>query len=242
MSVQATGTVLYIEDSAVNVRLVERILVRRPHVRLVATGEGGQGLALAREHRPGLVFLDLHLPDMAGEDVLRALRHDPTTASAFVVVISADVTPGLGERLRRLGATGHLLKPYDIPGLLRFVDEVGPDGAEVLDAAVVATMRAEWSSPEVHDLMTTFLDDSRLRVTELERAVATGDVALGVRAAHTLAGGGATFSARVVARLCREIEAVFEEGAVEGARFLLPPLRCALADAEAALRREFPPV
>jgi CheY-like chemotaxis protein len=233
--------VLYVEDSAVNVRLVERILARRPDVRLVAAGEGRQGLALAREHRPALVFLDLHLPDMSGEDVLQELRADPATASAFVVVISADTTPGLVERLRRLGATGHLVKPYDIPGLLRFVDEVGPDGEEVLDTVIVATLRAEWSSAEVHDLVTAFLDDSRLRLAELEQAVATGDGALGTRAAHTLAGGSATFSARTVARLSREVEAVFEEGAFDGARALLPPLRHALADAEVALRREFPP-
>lgn len=232
--------VLYIEDSAVNVKLVERILARRPDVRLVVAGAGRQGIELAREHRPGLVFLDLHLPDMPGEEVLRALRADPATASAFVVVISADTTPGLVERLRRLGATGHLVKPYDIPGLLRFVDEAGPDGDEVLDASVVAALQAEWSSADVHELITTFLDDGRQRLAELETAAENGDTALGLRGAHTLAGSSATFSARVVARLCREVEALFEEAAFESVLLHLPPLRRALADAETALRRAFP--
>lgn len=235
------SVVLYIEDSPVNVTLVERILARRPDVSLVVAAGGRQGIELAHRHRPGLVLLDLHLPDMPGEEVLRALRTDPDTASMFVVVISADTSPGLVERLRRLGATGHLVKPYDIPGLLRFVDEAAPDGEGVLDQVVVAAMRAEWSSAEVHELVTTFVDDSRQRLADLEAAARSGDAALGFRAAHTLVGSSATFSARVVDRLAREVEVLFEEAAFDGVLLHLPPLRRALGDAETALRREFPP-
>jgi CheY-like chemotaxis protein len=50
------------------------------------------GLELAREHRPDLILLDLHLPDISGEDVLRELGSDPRTEDVPVLVISADAT------------------------------------------------------------------------------------------------------------------------------------------------------
>ncbi|HEX9368893.1 MAG TPA: ATP-binding protein, partial [Vicinamibacterales bacterium] len=65
------GTVLYIEDNSSNVRLLERLLARRAAVRLITTGNGEEGIARAERDRPDLILLDLHLPDLPGEEVLR---------------------------------------------------------------------------------------------------------------------------------------------------------------------------
>jgi CheY-like chemotaxis protein len=54
--------------------------------------QGSAGLELAWAQRPDLILLDLHLPDMTGEDVLHRLQADPATASIPVVVLSADAT------------------------------------------------------------------------------------------------------------------------------------------------------
>ncbi len=123
-----TSTVLYVEDNATNVKLMERIFERRPQVSLVVATRGRAALELAREHRPGLVLLDLDLPDMSGEDVLRHLRSDPTTADAAVVMVSGDAAPEQPARLRGLGATDYLTKPFDVARLLQLVDDlsVGP--------------------------------------------------------------------------------------------------------------------
>jgi len=122
--------VLYVDDNAANVKLMERILERRPHVGLVVATRGRVALALAREHRPSLVLLDLNLPDVPGEEVLRRLRADPLTAGAAVVMISGDATSEQPARLRELGATDYITKPFDIERLLDIVDRlgVGPDG------------------------------------------------------------------------------------------------------------------
>ncbi len=114
--------VLYIEDNLSNVRLIERILARWPGVTLVTAMQGRLGLELAREHRPDLILLDLHLPDMHGTEVLRQLRADPGTRAVPVVVISADATPGQIERLGAAGAHAYLTKPLDVK---RFVEVVG---------------------------------------------------------------------------------------------------------------------
>src|ERR671932_1003965 len=91
------STVLYIEDNLANLALIEHVLAHRPEVRLLAAMQGRLGLELAREHHPALLLLDLHLPDLAGEEVLRRLREDSATAGVPVVVLSADGTPGQVE-------------------------------------------------------------------------------------------------------------------------------------------------
>ncbi|MEP6938113.1 MAG: response regulator, partial [Chthoniobacterales bacterium] len=92
-SSEAAGfSVLYIEDNALNCRLVARILSQRPAINLIFATLGAEGLEIAREWQPHLILLDLNLPDMHGSDVLRSLREDARTDKIPVVVISADAT------------------------------------------------------------------------------------------------------------------------------------------------------
>src|SRR5205823_14680795 len=88
------GTILYIEDHPSNLRLVERVLAEQTAVRFIPAMQGRLGLSLAREHRPDLILVDLHLPDISGEDVLREVKNDPVLARTPVIVLSADATPG----------------------------------------------------------------------------------------------------------------------------------------------------
>jgi PAS domain S-box-containing protein len=115
--------VLHVEDNLSNLKLVERIVARRGDIEVVAAIQGGLALELAHEHRPVLVLLDVHLPDISGETVLQRLRDDPVTASTPVVVISADATPGQIQRLLAAGATAYLTKPIDVPELHRVLDD-----------------------------------------------------------------------------------------------------------------------
>jgi len=88
----APRTLLSIEDNLSNLRLVERILARRPEVKLVSAMQGSIGLELARQHLPDLILLDLHLPDIQGDEILRQLRADPRTEQLPIMMISADAT------------------------------------------------------------------------------------------------------------------------------------------------------
>ena len=117
--------VLHIEDNLANLELVDQVLSRSGTVDLRAAMFGGLGLELAREERPDLVLLDLHLPDMSGTDVLERLRQDPATATVPVVVVSADATPEQVRGLRDKGVLAYLTKPVDVQELLAVVDRVG---------------------------------------------------------------------------------------------------------------------
>jgi CheY-like chemotaxis protein/anti-sigma regulatory factor (Ser/Thr protein kinase) len=116
--------VLYIEDNLPNLKLIERLLAHRPEVKLMPAMQGRLGVDLAREHRPDLILLDLHLPDIMGDEVLRQLREIPATRDTPVVMISADATAGQIKRLLDAGARAYLTKPLDVKKFLVLLDEI----------------------------------------------------------------------------------------------------------------------
>ncbi|MDQ6885082.1 MAG: ATP-binding protein [Candidatus Dormibacteraeota bacterium] len=115
--------VLYIEDVATNVQLIEEVIARRPSIRLISASLGGTGLDLARDHRPDLILLDLHLPDHNGGEVLRRLREDSATQFIPVVVLTADATRRQLDALLKAGASQYLTKPLHVHRLLEALDE-----------------------------------------------------------------------------------------------------------------------
>ncbi|HET7823223.1 MAG TPA: PAS domain S-box protein [Ornithinibacter sp.] len=118
------ATLLYIEDNAPNVRVVEHLLGLRPGWKMIHAALGGLGVELARAHHPDLVLLDLHLPDLSGREVLRALKRRDDTKDIPVVILSADASPGLATRLVDGGAERFLTKPLDFDVVLALLDDV----------------------------------------------------------------------------------------------------------------------
>jgi PAS domain S-box-containing protein len=121
-----THTIVYIEDSPANLKLVEQVLNHLPDVRLIPAMQGKLGLDLIRRHHPDLILLDLHLPDLHGREILEQLKRDPATAAIPVVVLSADASPAQFERLLAAGAAGYLTKPIDVESLLNTVRNSTP--------------------------------------------------------------------------------------------------------------------
>ena len=116
-------TVLYIEDNLSNLTLVQEIVAERPDIELLTAMQAQLGLDMARKHLPDLILLDLHLPDLAGPEVLAELRRHETTRDIPVVVISADATERQIDRLMTAGAHAYLTKPLDVTEFLRVMEE-----------------------------------------------------------------------------------------------------------------------
>jgi len=114
---EGAGLVLYIEDEPVNRLLVQETLRTCPGVELLLAENGRDGLALARERRPGLVLLDMQLPDIDGHQVLQALRDDPATREIPVAVLSAGAMSDDIARARAAGAAAYWTKPIDVVAL-----------------------------------------------------------------------------------------------------------------------------
>lgn len=115
-------TLLYIEDTVANAKLVEQILSRRPSVRVLPAMIGRLGIDLAHEHKPDMILLDLHLPDMNGSEVLKKLRDMPETRDIPILILSADATKRQYEEVMQAGARDYLTKPIRVDELLRVVD------------------------------------------------------------------------------------------------------------------------
>jgi DNA-binding response OmpR family regulator len=83
---------------------------------------GGAGVELAIDHRPDLVLLDLHLPDMSGEQTLVRLRGNARTRDIPVIAVSAETDTDVIARLRVIGIEGFVTKPIDVQHFLALID------------------------------------------------------------------------------------------------------------------------
>lgn len=127
----SVSTVLYVEDEALNRELMRSIFKLRPELRLMEARLGADAIEIAEQERPDLILLDRNLPDMSGEEVLRALRSREETLHTPVIIISGDTArPQSNEQ--GLGVLGYVTKPYNIIALLSQIDGVlGAPPAEV---------------------------------------------------------------------------------------------------------------
>jgi CheY-like chemotaxis protein len=105
--------ILVVEDNARNLKLV-RDLLRFKGFRTIEADTAERGLALASEHRPRLILMDVQLPDMDGAVALGRLKADPQTASIPVVALTAFAMKEDRERFLMAGFNGYLPKPIDI--------------------------------------------------------------------------------------------------------------------------------
>lgn len=115
-------SILYIEDNAANLTLVEHLIARRENLNLLSAGTGHHGIALARVNSPSLILMDINLPDINGFEALRLLRMDPLTANIPVIALSSDAYPKQIQRGIEAGFTVYLTKPFVIGGLMDAID------------------------------------------------------------------------------------------------------------------------
>jgi len=122
-------TVLIIEDDERNRKLAGDVLGAAGFLTLEAA-TATEGIALAREHVPDVILMDLRLPDMGGPAATRILKDDETTAPIPVVAMSALSLEGSDDWLEATGFAGAIEKPISVQGfpdeVHRFCDEPPP--------------------------------------------------------------------------------------------------------------------
>ncbi len=118
----AVASLLCIEDNPSNRDLMTSVMARQPNWTLTLASTGAAGLDLARAEPPTAIVLDLHLPDLGGDDVLHLLSTTPATAGIPVAILSADASPTRINDLLASGAERYLTKPLDINELFDFLD------------------------------------------------------------------------------------------------------------------------
>ncbi len=121
----AERPVILIVDDEPSVRaLVEAALsIRRNHYTVVQAGNGTEALELAGRQLPDLVLLDVGLPDLDGFSICQALKTNPITAHALVVMLTAMNLPSDRARATEVGADGYIVKPFSPRGLIALLEE-----------------------------------------------------------------------------------------------------------------------
>jgi two-component system cell cycle response regulator DivK len=121
--------ILVVEDNEKNMKLFRDVLQATGYSPLEASS-GEEALALAAQHAPALVLMDIQLPDIDGTEALRRLRADERTAQLPVVALTAQAMQGDRERFLEAGFDGYLSKPVDIAELIATVRGYCEGGAE----------------------------------------------------------------------------------------------------------------
>jgi PAS domain S-box-containing protein len=105
---------LYVEDNIANLRLVERLIARRPELRLISALTGRRGVEMALAHRPEVILMDINLPDISGITAMQILHSDPITMHTPVIAISSNAMPHDIETGARAGFFSYLTKPINV--------------------------------------------------------------------------------------------------------------------------------
>ncbi len=107
-------TLLYVEDNPANLKLVSEIIKQRPDIQLFTAHTAGVGLDIATAYLPDLILLDIHLPDMNGNELLSHLRQYKATRNIPIIAVSADAMNQEIKKALQNGFSHYLTKPIDI--------------------------------------------------------------------------------------------------------------------------------
>jgi len=117
----ADALILYVEDNADNRLLIRRLLTAAGY-RLLEAENADQMWALLADHRPDLILMDLHLPQVDGFTLTRELTQHPDYRDIPVVALTADVLKDTPERCRQAGCVGYITKPINVDTFLEQLD------------------------------------------------------------------------------------------------------------------------
>jgi two-component system cell cycle response regulator DivK len=108
--------ILIVDDNDRNRKLAGDVL-RLARFRTLEAGTAAEGIALASEHLPDVILMDLRLPDLDGTEAVRMLRAEPRTARIPVVAVTALPLEARDDWLFDAGFAGYIVKPIDIDEL-----------------------------------------------------------------------------------------------------------------------------
>ncbi len=114
--------VLIVEDNPDNMTTIKAILKGQFHISEAVDGE--QGLMMTQYLKPDIVLLDMALPKMDGEDVVRILKSKEETINIPVIALTARAMKEDKERILKAGCDGYITKPIDHKALLNEINKL----------------------------------------------------------------------------------------------------------------------
>ena len=259
MQTSRTQHILLAEDNIVNQKLAVKLLEKQGY--LVSLAENGRlaieawETATAASTPFDLILMDMMMPEMDGLEATRRIREMEQASGGHIPIIAmtANAMQGDKERCLQAGMDGYVSKPVKPESLYeeirRFTRSQTTGEMQHAKASTTTDQKKEHALPvydradalsriaDDEDLLNTLIEmfqsDAPGYIHEIETALTAGDMTKLVRAAHTLKGVLATFSARRAEALTKTFEKCAIEGDTTACANLLAPLT---AEVETFLR------
>ena len=114
-------TVLIVEDNELNMKLFNDILQAHGY-ETVQTFHGREATALAREHHPDLILMDIQLPDISGLEVTRTIKSEDDLKDIPIIAVTAFAMKDDERKIRDSGCEGYVAKPISISKFLETIN------------------------------------------------------------------------------------------------------------------------
>jgi two-component system, cell cycle response regulator DivK len=115
--------ILVVEDTEDN-RQILRDLLGMAGYDLVEAHDGAQGVAMAAEHKPDLILMDIQMPVMDGYEATRRIKANPELKAIPIVAVTSYALSGDEQKTRDAGCDAYIAKPYSPRQMLAKVREI----------------------------------------------------------------------------------------------------------------------
>jgi two-component system cell cycle response regulator DivK len=114
--------ILVVEDTEDNRRIIRDLLTSAGY-EMIEAATGEQGVAMAAEHHPDLILMDIQLPVLDGYEATRRIKANPALRHIPVIAVTSYALSGDEERTREAGCDAYVAKPFSPRLLLAKVRE-----------------------------------------------------------------------------------------------------------------------
>ena len=133
------GKLLLVDDDEALRRLMRLELSN--DFEIIDSGDPGQGLALALEHKPDAILLDLRMPKYSGYELLQTFTALSHTQKIPVIIVSGEAGGQTKEHCKQLGAAGYFEKPIDFDALRACLQQIARNGRYIPRVEVRVRLR-----------------------------------------------------------------------------------------------------
>ncbi|TQE99152.1 MAG: TMAO reductase system sensor histidine kinase/response regulator TorS [Spiribacter salinus] len=242
--------ILLIEDNEVH-RIAARTMLERMGHRVIAAGDGEEGVRVAANTDIDLVLLDIHLPGIDGLTAARQIRDLYSERRVPIVAMSAHVFSSEIDSYREAGMDAVIIKPvwpetldaglreaFSAEMLAPVIGESGDDlsetwgeyGKETVNWAGLETEIEELGAPVVDRMIRVFVDVRDTRIGQLQAAAGSRDLDAVYRCSHELKSSATCLSLTYLARKSAELEQAARSGDGERSAVLVTIVIAAYRD------------
>ena len=113
--------ILVVEDNEWSRDMLARRLSRRGY-QVISAADGRRGIAMAHDHSPDLIVMDMSLPEIDGWEATRRLKADPATRAIPIVALTAHAMANDRAKAMDAGCDDYHTKPVDFETLMRSLE------------------------------------------------------------------------------------------------------------------------